>query len=1086
METVVAVLAGIPRQLLPELEYRAGTQVVFGRAKLRNLYGTNQSPQVAQKFRQALAERMFKYVLMLTATPIQNRLWDIYSLVDLLAVARGHQNPFGSDGVFARTFIADDRTQARKLAPRMREAFRSVVYGYMSRIRRAEANLHFPERVVQLHRVAPLFEEQELIKAIAGPIQTLNRLAQISILQAVVSSPHALLSQLLKMAENGTVPRALAKTVEEIVSRIQTTAKLQGLRTLVDKLRADQPQCWRMVIFTTRRETQTTIEVFLRQRGIACGLINGESGVRNQQTISKFKKAIPEINVIVSTEAGSEGVNLQSANVLVNFDLPWNPMIVEQRIGRIQRLASEHASVCIFNIILRGTFEEYIVGRLMEKLQMAAHAIGDIEALLEAAGMDDQNEEHLAFEELIRRLVVASLAGKNVEESTRLAEKSIAAAKIEIENQEKNIDAMLGAMDEPTDEIPYPHLPEVVRSMGIQEFVLAAMSSLGTPFVSESEGVYFSERDGKIDRICFDDEHSSSAVVYEPGTAPFSRLVSRIVATGLHNVRDVDDKPCTNAERIAKEWVESFRGNFRTAEVKDIERCFSGTAIVKIRATVGHDSYERLIEVPIAFGEVWVPAGLTGASPITDPLKSPEAVGLSSAFVMQKAMEDDGIVEFCRFYIERRKQELSATGGDLRKQKKIEDDFTPRLEASLVALEGDVGRRLTLASTFELGTGHEYSSSVEVIPSKNRISKSPDILSCSHSQTIAPRDCFARCEISGSQVLRHLLVKSEVSDRLTLPEFIGTCSVTQKRALLDELEESAITHQNVLKAVLKTSEVSGKRAEPQFFRKCEFTGAQALEDELATSEASGKQYRKDKQQRSTVTGKTGYVDEFILCSETHLPLLVDEAERCNVSNKLVLPGLLVRCEVTGEKVLPSFVDHSAATGKTALKLFFVASSVSGARLLPDEGIKSATGKYCVESEARVCLWSGKRCHPDDLRTCQLTHVTAHFEFMTTDGQIRLEPLVDLLNGVRRTSDRQDLWSNISAAASRTIDARSEVESAILSPNGEYLAVCLQAKNWLGLKTRQSGLLYAIRERETVGRVVLGKRGDDGWVLQITI
>ena len=118
-------------------------------------------------------------------------------------------------------------------------------------------------------------------------------------------------------------------------------------------------------------------------------------------------------------------------------------MIVEQRIGRIQRLASEHASVCIFNIILRGTFEEYIVGRLMEKLQMASHAIGDIEALLEASGMDDQGEDSLAFEELIRQLVLASLAGKNVEETTRLAEESIAAAKIELESQEKNIDTCL-------------------------------------------------------------------------------------------------------------------------------------------------------------------------------------------------------------------------------------------------------------------------------------------------------------------------------------------------------------------------------------------------------------------------------------------------------------------------------------------------------------------------------------------------------------------------------------------------------------------------------------------------------------------
>jgi hypothetical protein len=114
-------------------------------------------------------------------------------------------------------------------------------------------------------------------------------------------------------------------------------------------------------------------------------------------------------------------------------------------------------------------------------------------------------------------------------------------------------------------------------------------------------------------------------------------------------------------------------------------------------------------------------------------------------------------------------------------------------------------------------------------------------------------------------------------------------------------------------------------------------------------------------------------------------------------------------------------------------------------------------------------------------------VDAHFKFvMTTGGQTRLQPLFDLLNGIRRTTDRQNLWPTIAAMASRTVDARSEVESAILSPSGEYLAVCLESKNWLGLRTRQSGLLYAIRDGEAVGRIVLGKRGDHGWVPQITI
>src|SRR5258708_16390831 len=123
--------------------------------KLRNLYGVDPPPQVAVRFRDALEKRRFRYVLMLTATPIQNRLWDLYSLVDLLTVARGHENPFGSEGMFVRKFIADNRTQARQLKSDAREEVRSIVYGYMSRVRRGDAKLYFPDRVVQLHRVEP-------------------------------------------------------------------------------------------------------------------------------------------------------------------------------------------------------------------------------------------------------------------------------------------------------------------------------------------------------------------------------------------------------------------------------------------------------------------------------------------------------------------------------------------------------------------------------------------------------------------------------------------------------------------------------------------------------------------------------------------------------------------------------------------------------------------------------------------------------------------------------------------------------------------------------------------------------------------
>ena len=177
------------------------------------------------------------------------------------------------------------------------------------------------------------------------------------------------------------------------------------------------------------------------------------------------------------------------------------------------------------------------------------------------------------------------------------------------------------------------------------------------------------------------------------------------------------------------------------------------------------------------------------------------------------------------------------------------------------------------------------------------------------------------------------------------------------------------------------------------------------------------------------------------------------------------------------------VERSAVSGKRALKEYFVASSISGAHALQDESIAAASAQYCLPAEAKLCMWSGKKIHPDDLRSCELTRTNAHFEFMTANGECRLEPLVDLLNGLRRKSDRPELWTTIAKIVSRIAAAKSQVEAAILSPSGQYLAVCVETKNWLGLKTRQAGLLYSVPEHEAIGRLVAGKRGAQGWALE---
>ena len=1054
--------------------------------KLRNLYGVEKPPQVAKRFRKALEERRFRFVLMLTATPIHNRLWDLYSLVDLLTVARGHANPFGSEGMFARKFIADNREQARRLKLEARDEFRSIVYGYMSRVRRGDAKLSFPDRVVQMHKVEPTAAELQLIRAIAIPIQRLNRLAQISILQALTSSPDALMAQLNNMARNGTVPQELAATVRTIVTGMPTSAKLHGLGALIDRLKRERPERWRLIVFTGRLETQTTIQAFLEKQGLNVGIINGVSGPRNQETLARFRKTPPDCHVIVSTEAGSEGINLQVANVLVNYDLPWNPMIVEQRIGRVQRLASEHASVGIFNIMLRGTFEEYIVGRLMEKLQLASHAIGDLEALLEATGISGEDEEGATgFDEKIRQLVIAALAGKDWEAATRQAEQSIADAKSELEREEESINAMLGGMDGAEYVGPRaPILPTVVRSMAPRDFTLEALKSLGVRVTPQPPDLYLAEENGGREHIRFEENAGADvrSTLYAPGTAAFLRLVSRVIATGIHGVEDLDRNPAKESEELTGRWVLSFGGTPKGVEVEEVRRCFEGTALVRVRATVAHDRYERLVEVSCTPAEHHAQAGRSGLGPLTHTIEDPRVLGISIDRVADAAKMDGTISEFSRFYLERRAQEMQAAGGDERKRKKLEDEFTPRLEMALVALDGGLYRELRVKVQYAFDAESEYHSMLTVTPHTGELVDAPEMSLCARSAKTVPKTCLKQCQITGALVLQHLLARSETSSRLALPEFTVLCSLSGKRILKDEAELSAVSGRLVASSLLKTSALSGKRAEPSHFAQCEFTKAVVLGTELATSEVSGKRYRVDEQMRSIVSGKTGHRQEFLICHETGQPLIVAEAEQCQVTGKRVRPGILQPCAITQTRVLPAELERCAVTAKQVLKRLLVTSSLTETRMLEKVAVRSATGKFCAPIEAKLCSWSGRQCHPEDLRVCELTGLPIRFQFAASANRNpRLQPLVDLLNGIKRTTDEPQLWDAVMTKAAAALGkGRCRVEAAVLSPDKQHLAVCLEVRTMLGLRVHQAGLVYAIGDHAIVGRVAQGRRTPEGW------
>ena len=100
------------------------------------------------------------------------------------------------------------------------------------------------------------------------------------------------------------------------------------------------------------------------------------------------------IQVMIATEAGGEGINLQFCHHMINFDLPWNPMRVEQRIGRVHRLGQQH-DVHIFNLSTTGTIEEHILHLLHEKINMFEMVIGGLDVILEKFEKKESIEKSL-------------------------------------------------------------------------------------------------------------------------------------------------------------------------------------------------------------------------------------------------------------------------------------------------------------------------------------------------------------------------------------------------------------------------------------------------------------------------------------------------------------------------------------------------------------------------------------------------------------------------------------------------------------------------------------------------------------------
>ena len=138
----------------------------------------------------------------------------------------------------------------------------------------------------------------------------------------------------------------------------------------------------KIIVFAIFKKTIKYLNIRLRKAGYHPVMIYGDSKINKFEVLREFKFN-NNVDVLLSSEVGSEGLDMQFCNSLVNYDLPWNPMVVEQRIGRIDRFGQESPKVNIFNIVVMDTIVEDIFSRLLDRIGIFRSSIGDLEAILD-------------------------------------------------------------------------------------------------------------------------------------------------------------------------------------------------------------------------------------------------------------------------------------------------------------------------------------------------------------------------------------------------------------------------------------------------------------------------------------------------------------------------------------------------------------------------------------------------------------------------------------------------------------------------------------------------------------------------------
>ncbi len=316
-----------------------------------------------------------RYTLILSGTPLENRLEELYSIVELV-----DQFILAPYYLFRDKYILTD-ADGRTIGYHALDEVRQRLKGIMLRRRKADVAMQLPPRIDK-NLFVPMTRQQseahqELRISAARLVSKWHRqhfLSEIDrrTLLLTLQQMRMACDSLFLLDEHSRFDTKVEETMN-ILNECGVTINGEGTSssplTATEDATSMETGNTKVVIFSQWERMTRLVAQELEQSGVDFVYLHGNVPARHRQERVDAFQSDPQIRVFLSTDAGAVGLNLQAANVIINLDLPWNPAIIEQRIGRLHRIGQQRG-VEVINLIAAGTIEDDMRSRLRFKASL--------------------------------------------------------------------------------------------------------------------------------------------------------------------------------------------------------------------------------------------------------------------------------------------------------------------------------------------------------------------------------------------------------------------------------------------------------------------------------------------------------------------------------------------------------------------------------------------------------------------------------------------------------------------------------------------------------------------------------------------